>query len=87
MTQLDPLAGAEQATFLPPSGVVSNPAGFVAPAIMQSNHTLEVKKMMAQMAMKLAHNPTAMQQFCDRIHQLLRDDIQARQERSWGRRH
>lgn len=84
MTTLDPKAGAQQATFLPPSGSVSNPAGFVAPAITQSNHTLEVKRMMAQVAEKLANNPMAMAEFCDRIHQLLRDDIQAQQERSNG---
>ncbi len=35
MTQLDPNAGAEQATFLAPSSSVSNPACFVAPAIVQ----------------------------------------------------
>ena len=87
MTTLDPKTGSEQATFLPPSGSVSNPAGFVAPAITQSNHTLEVKQMMAKVAMKLAHNPMAMEEFCDRIHQLLRDDIQAQQERASGRRH
>ena len=87
MTQLDPMAGAEQATFLPPSGMVSNPAGFVAPAIVQSNHMLEVKQMMAQVAVRLTQNPMEMQQFCDRIHQLLRDDIQAQQERAGGRRH
>ena len=87
MTQLDPNAGAEQATFLAPSSSVSNPAGFVAPAIVQSNHSLEVKRMMAQVAVKLAHNPTAMAEFCDRIHQLLRNDIQTQQERASGRRH
>ncbi|MBE9067008.1 hypothetical protein IQ260_10105 [Leptolyngbya cf. ectocarpi LEGE 11479] len=86
MTQLNPRAGAEQATFLPPTGSVSNPAGFVAPAIVQSNHTLEVKQMMAQVAVKLSHNPMAMEEFCDRIHQLLRDDIQTQQERSCRRR-
>lgn len=86
MTQLNPSAGAEQATFLPPTGPVSNPAGFVAPAIVQSNHTLEVKQMMAQVAVKLSHNSMAMAEFCDRIHQLLRDDIQTQQERSCGRR-
>lgn len=87
MTTLDPKAGAQQATFLPPSGSVSNPAGFVAPAILQSHHPLEVKQMMAQVAIKLAHNPMAMAEFCDRIHQLLRDDIQTQQERSSGRCH
>lgn len=87
MTQLDPMAGAQQATFLPPSGSVSNPAGFVAPAIAQSNHTLEVKQIMAQVAMKLANNPMAMEEFCDRIHQLLRDDIHTQQERASGGRH
>lgn len=87
MTHLEPKAGAEQAIFLPPSSSVSGPAGFVAPAIMQSNHTLEVKQMMAQVAMKLTCSPTAMEEFCDRIHQLLRDDLQAQQERASGRRH
>ena len=87
MTQLDPKAGVEQATFLAPSGSVSNPAGFVAPAIVQSNHTLEVKQMMAQVAVKLAHNPMAMAEFCDRIYQLLCNDIQTQQERACGRRH
>ena len=87
MTTLDPKAGAEQATFLPPSGSVSNPAGFMAPAILQSNHSLEVKQIMADVAMKLSQNQMAMEEFCDRIHQLLRDDIQLQHERSWGGRH
>ena len=87
MANFDLGTGAEQATFLPPSGSVSNPAGFVGPAILQSNHSIEVKRKMAQVAAALAHNPMAMEQFCDRIHQLLRDDIQAQQERSSGRRH
>ena len=87
MTTLDPKAGAQQATFLPPSSSISNPAGFVAPAITQSNHSLEVKEILAQVAMKLAHNPMMMEEFCDRIHQLLRNDIQTQQERASGRRH
>lgn len=87
MTTLDPKAGAEQATFLPPSGSVSNPAGFMAPAILQSNQSLEVKQIMAEVAMKLSQNQMAMEEFCDRIHQLLRDDIQLQHERSWGGRH
>ena len=87
MMHLDPKAGSEQATFLPPNTSVSNPAGFVATAITQSNHTLEVKQMMAQVAMQLTHSPTAMEEFCDRVHQLLRDDLQTQQERASGRRH
>ncbi|MEM9486346.1 MAG: hypothetical protein AAGA83_21930 [Cyanobacteria bacterium P01_F01_bin.116] len=87
MTHLDPKAGSEQATFLPPSGSVSNPAGFVATAITQSNHTLEVKRMMAQVAMQLTDSSTAMEEFCDRVHQLLRHDLQSQQERASGRRH
>lgn len=86
MTQLNSNDGAEQATFLPPARSVSNPAGFVAPAIIQSNHSLEVKQIMAQVAAKLSDSPMAMEEFCDRIHQLLRDDIQTQQERSCGRR-
>lgn len=91
MPQCQPETGtaAEQATFLSPSASVSNPAGFVAPAIVQSNHPPEVKRMMAKVAEKLANDPMAMRQFCDRIYQLLRDDIQTQQERSYGygRRH
>ncbi|MEM6253175.1 MAG: hypothetical protein AAF821_09655 [Cyanobacteria bacterium P01_D01_bin.156] len=87
MAQLDLGTGAEQATFLPPNGSISNPVGFVGPAILQSTHTLEVKRMMAKVAVQLANDPMAMEQFCDRIHQLLRDDLQAQQERASGRRH
>lgn len=85
MTKLDPMAGSEQTTVLPPSSDISNPTAFVAPAIVQSHHTLEVKRMMAQVAEKLAHNPLAMQQFCDRIHQLLYNDMKLQQERSCRR--
>ncbi len=87
MAQLDSKASAEKATFLPPSSSISNPGGFVAPAILQSNHPLKVKQKLAEVAATLVNNPMAMQEFCDRIHQLLRDDIQAQQERSCGRRH
>jgi hypothetical protein len=63
-------------------GPVSNPAGFVAPAILQSHHPLEVKQMMAKVAAKLAHDPEAMEQFCDRVYQLLCDDVRAQHERA-----
>lgn len=87
MTKLKLGTGAERATFLPPTGSMSNPVGFVGPAILQSHHPLEVKRMMAQVAAKLANNPMAMAEFCDRVYQLLREDIQAQQERASGRRH
>ncbi|MBE9079833.1 hypothetical protein IQ241_21475 [Romeria aff. gracilis LEGE 07310] len=89
MEQFDSTKGAEQATFLPPSGSISNPAGFVAPAILQSQPPLAMKQMMAKVAEQLAHDPMAMRQFCDRIYQLLCDDIRAQQERAqrYGRRH
>lgn len=89
MVQLNPLRGDEQSTRLPPSSSVSNPVGFVAPAILQSNQPLAIKQGMAKVAAQLAKDPMAMRQFCDRIYQLLRDDIQAQQERahSYGRRH
>ncbi|MEO0459029.1 MAG: hypothetical protein AAF152_20945 [Cyanobacteria bacterium P01_A01_bin.114] len=79
----------EQATFLPPSGSISNPIGFVAPAIVQSHHPPEVKQKMAKVAVKLVHDPIAMRRFCDRIYQLLCEDIQAQQDRAhgYGKRH
>ena len=60
------MTGAEQATFLPPYGPVSNPAGFVAPAILQSQQPLEVKQMMAKVVVALVNDPIAMQEFCHR---------------------
>ena len=76
------MTGAENATFLPPIGPVSNPVGFVAPAILQSEQPAAVKQMMARVAIRLAHDPMAMQQFCDRIYQLLCDDVRAQHERA-----
>jgi len=80
--------GSQRATFLPPSGSVSNPAGFVAPAILQSEHPPVVKTQMAKVAAKLAQDPMAMRLFCDRIYQLLQDDLRLQQDRlySYGKR-
>ncbi|MEL6880853.1 MAG: hypothetical protein AAFY33_04090 [Cyanobacteria bacterium J06643_4] len=88
MAQPNSLLGADQATALPPSGVFSNPIGFVAPAILQSNQPPEVKQEMAYIAKQLATDPMAMRLFCDRIYQLLKDDLQAQQKRahSYGKR-
>lgn len=76
------MSGAEQATFLPPHGSISNPAGFVAPAILQSQQPLEVKQMMAKVAVDLVNDPIAMQEFCNRVYQLLREDLQGQHERA-----
>ena len=85
----DHMAGAESATFQPPTGSGSNPAGFVGPAILQSHQPLAVKRMMAKVAARLAHDPMAMQQFCDRVYQLLWDDVRSQHERvhSYGKRY
>ena len=82
------LSSADQATGLPPAGVFSNPIGFVAPAILQSDQSPEVKQEMAYIAEQLAKDPMAMRLFCDRIYQLLQNDLQSQQERahSYGRR-
>ena len=88
-SHIDPSAGDEQATFLPPHWPVANPLGFVAPAILQSNQPPAVKQKMAQVAATLVDDPMAMRQFCDRIYQLLKDDVRSQQERSYRyrRRH
>lgn len=76
------MTGAENATFLPPVGPVSNPTGFVAPVILRSDQPAEVKQMMARVAAQVAHDPMVMQQFCDRVYQLLCDDVRAQYERA-----
>lgn len=76
--------GAQQAIGLPPARSVSNPVGFVAPAILQSNHSPAIKQEMANVAAQLAKDPMAMRLFCDRIYQLLQDDIQTQKERAHG---
>lgn len=82
--QIHDMTGTEAATFLPPIGPLSNPARFVAPAILQSNHPPEIKQMMAKVAVDLVNDPLAMEQFCDRVYQLLREDITMQQERAYG---
>lgn len=89
MTQIDPLGrGAEAATFLPPTGAIAAPVGFVGSAIFQSAQPPEVKAKMAEIAAELSRDPVAMQLFCDRVYQLLHDDIQQQQDRShsYGKR-
>ncbi|EDX83382.1 hypothetical protein S7335_562 [Synechococcus sp. PCC 7335] len=76
------MTGAENATFLPPFSSVANPVGFVAPAILQSHQPLAVRRMMAKVAVRLAHDPMAMQLFCDRIYQLLSEDVRSQHERA-----
>lgn len=80
--------GAEQATFLPTNGHITSPAGFVMPAIYQSERSPEVKAKMVEVAARLAKDPISLRLFCDRIYQLLQDDIQQQQDRthSYGRR-
>ncbi|MEM9946774.1 MAG: hypothetical protein AAF810_12005 [Cyanobacteria bacterium P01_D01_bin.36] len=90
MAELNPSAeGSQWATFLPPSSSIANPAGFVGPAILQSHYPPAVKAKMAKVAARLAKDPIAMRLFCDRIYQLLQDDLQLQQDRvhSYGRRH
>ncbi|MEO1591042.1 MAG: hypothetical protein AAFU71_07090 [Cyanobacteria bacterium J06632_22] len=86
--KLNPIAGDEKATFLPPDNAAVNPAGFAAAAILQSRHSMTVKREMAAVAAQLVDDPAAMRLFCDRVYQLLHDDLRTHQERthSYGRR-
>lgn len=83
-TYFNSLKGTEQSVMLPPGGSVANPLGFVAPAILQSDHSPKVKAEMAEVAAKLARDPIAMQLFCDRVYKLLSNDLKAQQERTYG---
>ncbi len=85
---INPLVGDENATFLPPNSAAVNPAGFAAAAILQSRHSASVKREMAAVAARLVTDPVAMRLFCDRVYQLLQDDLLIQQERihSYGRR-
>ena len=80
--------GIEQATFLPTNGHITTPASFVMPAIYQSERSPEVKAKMAEVAAQLTKDPISLRLFCDRIYQLLQNDIQQQQDRthSYGRR-
>ena len=87
--QLSPLdKGAVRAMFLSLVDETSSPVGSAALAIFQSDRAPEVKVKMAEAAAKLAKDPMAMQLFCDRVYQLLNDDIRLQQDRSYshGRR-
>jgi len=86
--EMNALVGDEKATFLSPDSAAVNPIGFAAAAIFQSHHSMAVKREMAVVAAKLVDDPTAMRMFCDRIYQLLGDDLRNQQERiqSYGRR-
>lgn len=58
-----------------------SPAGFAAPGVIQSEHDLMA---MAQLAADLIDDPIALEQFCDRVYELMRDDLQRQRERSHG---
>jgi len=80
--QISPQAGDEAATFLPPEYAAVDPIGFAAAAILQSQHSLAVKRELAAVAGQLVQNPLAMQLFCDRVYELLQDDLRLHRDRS-----
>ena len=84
---MNPISSDEQAPFLPAAGGIADPVGFVAPAILQSDHSPELKQALLATAAELLNNPIAMRLFCDRVYQLLQDDLQIQKERvhSYGR--
>lgn len=84
MPKLNPTAGDEKATFLPSDSAAVSPVGFAAAAILQSNHSQAVKQEMATVAARLVKDPNIMRLFCDRVYQLLQDDLRAHQERTHG---
>ena len=59
-------------------------AGFIAPAIVQSNRTPEDKQAMEILAEAIMQDSQMMGRFCDRIYDLLRDDLKYQQERNYG---
>ncbi|MEO0535840.1 MAG: hypothetical protein AAF215_18450 [Cyanobacteria bacterium P01_A01_bin.123] len=64
-----------------PNASVVAPAGFVAPGVIQSDRDLAA---MTRLAAELIDDPIALGQFCDRVYELMRDDLQRQRERSQG---
>lgn len=78
-----------QDPFSKPERDTSHPAGFGAPAMTQLAITRQERQAILELAADMLHDPLAMQMLCDRVYQLMQEDLHTQRERSrgYGRRY
>lgn len=67
---------------LKPIGDVSVPAGYAAPALVQTKGETEDLAKISEVAGKVLQDPLLMRLLSDRVYQLLLEDLRRQQERS-----
>lgn len=67
---------------LKPIGDISVPAGYAAPALVQSKSKTEDLVKISQVAGKVLQDPLLMRLLSDRVYKLMLEDIRRQQERS-----
>lgn len=75
----------ERQTQLPPSTEFASPMGASAPTFVQMSDQAQADlTAMNQLAQELLHDPLAMQALCDRVYDLMVQDLQMQQDRDRG---
>ncbi|MBD2013022.1 hypothetical protein H6F96_03200 [Microcoleus sp. FACHB-53] len=67
---------------LKPIGDISVPAGYAAPALMQSKGKTEDLAKISKVAGKVLQDPLLMRLLSDRVYKLMLEDLRRQQERS-----
>lgn len=65
--------------FLNPITNLAKPAGYTAPVIIQSNNKEKLAKMMPIVA-KILKDPLLLNKLCDRIYELMQEDLRQQKE-------
>ena len=65
-----------------PISDLSSPAGFVAPANVQTNLDRQDFEAISQAASKILENPLEVRQLAERIYQLMQEDVRLQRDRS-----
>ncbi|MEM6612192.1 MAG: hypothetical protein AAF652_08045 [Cyanobacteria bacterium P01_C01_bin.72] len=61
---------------------LSSPAGFIAPAKIQTNLEQQDFEAISQAASKILENPLEIRQLAERVYQLMQDDLRLQSDRS-----
>ncbi|MFW6359387.1 MAG: hypothetical protein ACOC0N_09290 [Chroococcales cyanobacterium] len=72
---------SEQQPFSKPIGSISIPAGYTA-STFGSEHPATERSQLSKMAAEVLQDPLLLRQLCDRIYELMQDDLRQQQERS-----
>ena len=73
-----------------PNGDLGIPAGFIAPAKIQSNLSDREFQRISQAAAKILKDPLEVRQLADKVYELMKADLQAQRDRNgnchrWGK--